>query len=119
MEGLFNYKVSKVCSIYDGDTMTVDLDLGFNMVMKNKTLRLYGINTPEVRGPEKEEGKKVRDYVRELVKAAEAVFITSHYDKAGKYGRILATVILLDKDGIATDLNQHLLDMDMAKEYMR
>ncbi len=56
MKDFYNYKVKKVVNVYDGDTITVDIDLGFNMVMCNQKLRLYGINTPEVRGEEREEG---------------------------------------------------------------
>ena len=44
---------AKVVSVYDGDTITVDIDLGFGIVLKKQKLRLLGINTPEVRGAEK------------------------------------------------------------------
>ncbi|TYB72568.1 thermonuclease family protein [Bizionia gelidisalsuginis] len=56
-------------------------------------LRLYGIDTPEVRGAEKIEGKKVRDILREMILDKE-VEIISYKDKQGKYGRYLATIIL-------------------------
>ena len=58
---------AKVVSVYDGDTITVDIDLGFGIVLKKQKLRLLGINTPEVRGEEKILGKKVRDLVREKI----------------------------------------------------
>jgi len=122
MDGLYNYKVEHVVSIYDGDTMTVDIDLGFNMTMKKQTLRLYGINTPELRGgtvETKEAGKLVRDIVREMVAEAKEVYIRSHYDKSGKYGRILATVILIDDDDVEIDLNEFLVKNDHAVEYMK
>lgn len=35
-----------VRKVYDGDTITVDIDLGFEVLLKNQKLRLYGINTP-------------------------------------------------------------------------
>ena len=113
---LYTYKVSQIHSIYDGDTMTVDIDLGFNMIMGKRVLRLFGIDTPELRGEEREEGLKVRDYVRELVEEVDEIYIKSHKDKSGKYGRILATVLLV-KDEVVQDLNEHLLEKGMAKPY--
>ena len=58
---------AKVIKVYDGDTITVDIDLGFGIMLRKQTLRLYGINTPEVRGESKEEGKRVRDLLRERI----------------------------------------------------
>ena len=47
---------AEVVSVYDGDTITVDIDLGFNVVLRKQKIRLGGINTPEIRGEEREEG---------------------------------------------------------------
>jgi micrococcal nuclease len=63
---MFEYK-SYVVKVYDGDTITCDIDLGFGILLKKQKLRLYGINTPEVRGSSKEEGVKVRDIVRSRI----------------------------------------------------
>ena len=120
MEGLYNYRISKVVSVYDGDTITVDIDLGFNMIMRNQKLRLYGIDTPEMRGEEKEEGKRVRDFVRELLLDNDDVWIKSYRDKSGKYGRWLATVYYkIDADIKYNNLNNLLIELDMAVEYMK
>jgi micrococcal nuclease len=120
MKDLYNYNVAAVKKVYDGDTITVDIDLGFNMIMRNQKLRLYGINTPEVRGPEKEEGKKVRDFVRNLLVGNDDVWIQSYYDKSGKYGRWLATVYCrLHEDGEYINLNEFLVESGQAKEYMK
>lgn len=115
---LFVYKISKIHKVYDGDTFTVDIDLGFNMLMCKKSIRLYGINTPEIRGDQKMRGVEVRDYVKELLYKAKELYLISHKDKSGKYGRILATVILLDELENELSLNDHLLDMGMAEPYM-
>jgi micrococcal nuclease len=122
MKDFYNYRVSKVVKVYDGDTITIDIDLGFGMVMTSQSLRLYGINTPEVRGDSKEEGIRVRDYVRSVLVGNPNIYITSHKDKSGKYGRWLATVFYrpVDKEGIEyINLNQELLDKEMAVEYMK
>jgi len=122
MDGLYNYKVDKVISVYDGDTMTVDIDLGFGMIMKKRALRFYGINTPELRGgteETKQAGRDARDLVRELVEEADQVYIKSYYDKSGKYGRILASVILVDAEGHDVNLNELLVAKGHAVEYMK
>jgi micrococcal nuclease len=78
---------------------------------KNVKLRLARIDTPELRGEEKEEGKRIRDYVRVTILDKEVVKKTSK-DKTGKYGRYIAEVLI---DGM--NLNDHLLELGMATEY--
>lgn len=79
-------------------------------------LRLYGINTPEVRGVSKKEGKRVRDHVRELILNKEVVLKT-HKDKTGKYGRWLAD-IYFQMGAEQVHLNQYLIDNKMAIPFM-
>lgn len=107
---MYNYK-AHIKAVYDGDTVTAVVDLGFLHYQEMK-LRLYGIDTPELRGEEREEGLKVRDIVREMILDKE-VEIHSYKDKQGKYGRYLATIML---DGI--NINQWLVDQGHAKPYL-
>ena len=51
---MFEYR-SNLLKIVDGDTIDVDLDLGFSVVLKKQRIRLYGINTPESRTRDLEE----------------------------------------------------------------
>ena len=39
----------KIRRVVDGDTVDVDIDLGFGIVYANQRIRLYGIDTPESR----------------------------------------------------------------------
>lgn len=98
-------------SIYDGDTVRVDIDLGFDMWMRNQSVRLYGIDTPEVRGAEKEEGLVVRDYVRGRLLGQSAVMQTFKGDEKGKYGRWLGIIWL---NGM--NFNKHLIDEGYAEQ---
>lgn len=107
---MYNYK-AKIIDVYDGDTVTAMVDLGFLHFQEMK-LRLYGIDTPELRGEEREQGIIVRDILREMVSGKE-VTIRSYKDKQGKYGRYLANIIL--EDGL--EVNQWLVDNGHAKEY--
>ena len=101
---------AKCVSVYDGDTVTLDISLGFNITMREK-IRLLGINTPEVRGKEKLDGLISRDRLRELIDYKDVIIVT-HKDKGGKYGRLLATIYL---DGV--NINQQLVDEGFAKAY--
>jgi micrococcal nuclease len=111
---LFNYR-AVVTGVYDGDSITVDIDLGFNNWMKNQKVRLYGINTPELRGEERPDGLIARDRLRELILDKE-IIIKSYKDKAGKYGRWLATVLLKQDEGFE-DINMLLLAEGLAEIY--
>ncbi|MBC3757886.1 MULTISPECIES: thermonuclease family protein [Hyunsoonleella] len=107
---MYTYK-AKIIDVYDGDTVTAVVDLGFLHFQEMK-LRLYGIDTPELRGAEKEQGKIVRDIVRDMILDKE-VTIRSYKDKQGKYGRYLANIIL--DNGL--DFNQWLVDNGHAEPY--
>lgn len=83
--------------IIDGDTIDVDLDLGFSVVLKKQRIRLYGINTPESRTRDLEEkkyGLAAKSRLRKLLEEADTILIKTEIDKKarGKYGRILGTV---------------------------
>lgn len=116
---MYEYR-AKILDVYDGDTFTVQIDLGLDVYTIQK-IRLYGINTPEVRGDEKVFGKEVRDYVKNLIEGKEVTMTTYKNDKKGKYGRYLAE-IWFDKDGVGehkNNLAEHLLDKKYGKEFMK
>ncbi len=87
---MYQYKAT-VLSVYDADTITLDIDLGcWTHIVKEKC-RLLGINAPEMRGLEKPEGTKSRDWLRKKILGKDITIITTK-DKTGKYGRLLVTV---------------------------
>ena len=86
----YNYEAS-VISVYDGDTVTLLVDLGFGTSTKQR-FRLSRINTPEVRGPERERGVKSREYLRNLLPFGKTVGVRTIKDSQEKYGRYLAEV---------------------------
>ena len=107
---------AQIVDVYDGDTVTALVDLGFH-VYTNQKLRLYGIDTPEIRGKERAEGLLSRDIVREAILNKKVVIKTAK-DKQGKYGRYLATIFVdMDQDDILDDLNQWLVDNGYAEKY--
>ena len=114
---LYHYRVDGVTDIYDGDTVTLVIDLGFDTYRQMK-LRLYGIDTPEMRGAEREQGVYVRGLVEDIFNHAQSIRIRSIKDRTGKYGRYLAVIYITDESGNDLNLNQYLLDNGLAKPFM-
>lgn len=87
----------KVVRVVDGDTVDVDIDLGFGVVYANQRIRLYGIDTPEsrTRDPiEKKFGKLAGRVLEEAL--GERCVIRTRKDGKGKYGRILGEFLVYD-----------------------
>ena len=102
---------AKVVSVYDGDTCRADIKLGFGVTLENKTIRLSGIDTAEIRGGDnKEDAFKARDRLRELILNKEVVLQTMK-DRTGKYGRIIGTIFV---DG--QNVNELLVEEGLAQK---
>ena len=104
---------AEVISVYDGDTITVMLDLGMGIVRKAKC-RLLGVDTPEIRtksAAEKEAGYTARDRVRELI--LNKTVVLHSVAKPDKYGRLLVKVWAED----GSCVNELLIDEGLAIEY--
>ena len=107
---LYTYKAI-VTKIVDGDTVDLDIDLGLGMWSKSTRIRFLNINTPEVRGKEREAGLAAKRFVEDIIPIGCSVYITTVKDKRGKYGRLLGT-IYTDK---GANINSLLLDEGHAK----
>ena len=105
--------VSKVISVYDGDTFRVNIDSLPPIVGKNIPIRVNGVDTPEIRGKcqyEKNLALEARDFVRAKLANAKEIKLTNL--QRGKYFRVVANVVV---DGVS--LEQELLDNELAYEY--
>ena len=105
--------VSKVISVYDGDTFRVDIDSLPPIVGKNIPIRLNGVDTPEIKGKcqyEKDLALKARDFVRKKLANAKEIKLTKL--QRGKYFRVVADVMI---DGVS--LEKELLDNELAYKY--
>jgi len=109
---MYEYR-AYVRKIYDGDTITVDIDLGFDIILHKQKIRLTKINAPEVRGPEREVGLKSRDALREKIGNKWVVLKTAQ-DKKGKYGRWLGELWIDD-----ACVNDWMIAEGHAKEYKK
>ena len=105
--------ISKVISVYDGDTFRVNIDSLPPIVGKNIAIRVNGVDTPEIRGKcqhEKSLALEARDFVRGRLSNAKEIKLTNL--QRGKYFRVVANVLV---DGVS--LEQELLDNELAYEY--
>jgi micrococcal nuclease len=111
---MHEYK-TKIKRFVDGDTVDVDIDLGFGIVLVKQRIRLYGIDTPESRTRDKEEkfyGKLAGQFLKDQCKKGSCITLRTHLDKKGKFGRILGEIIV---DGV--NINQLMVEQHMAVEY--
>lgn len=110
---MYEYK-AKVISVYDGDTIRVIIDLGFGATLngydgKGVSLRLHGLNTPEVRGEQREQGLVSRDKLRERILDKD-IRLKTFKDATGKYGRYIAEIYLEDEN-----INEWLITEGLAE----
>ena len=110
---MYEYKV-KVDRVIDGDTVDVDVHLGFNVILSKQRVRLHGIDTPESRTRNKEE--KVRGLISKeyLKNACESSTIRLQSKDRGKFGRILG---VLYKDNETISINQKMCEEGYAVPY--
>ena len=110
---MYRYNVT-VTRVVDGDTVDVDIDLGFGMTYKKQRVRMMGIDTPESRTRDLEEkfyGKQSKYFLEDLLKD-QKIQLVSH-DK-GKFGRILGELFI---EGNELSINQQMIDNYHAVPY--
>ncbi len=88
---MYEYRC-KIVKVIDGDTVDVDIDLGFGVWLHKERIRLYGIDTPESRTRDLEEkkyGLAAKNFVLKYLPVDSYQTLVTVQDKAGKFGRIL------------------------------
>ena len=111
---MYEYR-AKITKVIDGDTIRADIDLGFDMILSNQTIRLYGVDAPESRTRDLEEkyyGNLTKEFLKRYIKNNNIVILKTHLDKKGKFGRILGEIYLNN-----LNVNQLLIDENLAVEY--
>jgi|TARA_R100000995_G_scaffold18433_1_gene7516 micrococcal nuclease len=111
---VYRYRVT-IVKVIDGDTVDVDIDLGFSVVLKKQRVRLYEIDTPESRTRdlvEKKFGLLSKSYLLNKLDNADTITLVSH-DK-GKFGRILGELFI---DDDSKSVNMQMVDDHHAVYY--
>lgn len=104
-------------AVVDGDTVDVDIDLGFDSWLRKQRVRLAGINAPETHtkdADEKARGLRARDRLRSLLEGpGKLVLRVERYDATEKFGRILGRIV----NGDGLDVSAILLAEQLAVPY--
>ena len=111
----------RILRVVDGDTVDVDIDLGFGIWKKKERIRLYGIDTPESRTSDKEE-KIYGNYAKQVVECWLPVgtmqTLVTQKDESGKYGRILGQFKVYDMhSGKDIILNEWMIENHIGVKY--
>ena len=120
---MYEYRV-EIVKVVDGDTVDVDIDLGFGVWLKKERVRLFGIDTPESRTRdlvEKKHGLAAKNFLVNEMNDADNVILATNKDAEGKFGRILGTLIgvhfnELDGD-MRVNINEKMVDYHHAVAY--
>lgn len=91
---MFTYRC-RLVRVVDGDTVDIDIDLGFNHWLMNQRIRLYGVNTPETRTrdlDEKARGLAAKAFVEDFLDDEKLILTCREYNETGKFGRILGSL---------------------------
>lgn len=112
---MYQYKIKKITKVIDGDTVDLDIDLGFGITVSHR-IRLKGINAPETKTldlEEKNKGIQARLWLeKELSRSGEWIIETTKEDK---YGRMLGTLYLV---GDPVTVNERMLNEGIVKPFM-
>lgn len=93
---MYEYRATIVRWV-DGDTVDLDIDLGFGIIYANQRVRLFGIDAFESRTrdlQEKQKGLAAKDFVERMAPNGTEVILRSKKDGKGKFGRILGEIII-------------------------
>jgi micrococcal nuclease len=113
---MYEYNVRRVSKVVDGDTIDVDIDLGFDISFSSR-VRLAGIDTPESRTKdlyEKKLGLESKEWLKKALEHADKVVIkTEKINSTEKFGRVLGWLFVDD-----VNLNLAMIDQGYAWSYM-
>jgi len=117
---MHEYKCT-ILRVVDGDTVDVDIDLGFGVWLRKERVRLHGIDTPESRTRDLEEkkyGLAAKQFVKDILLVGSQQRLITEKDKTGKFGRILGKFLVHDvKEDREMHLGQIMIREHQAVEY--
>jgi len=120
---MYEYRC-KILKVIDGDTVDVDIDLGFDIILAKQRIRLYGVDTPESRTRDLEEkkyGLLAKRFVEDYLPVGSNQTLRTRKDATGKFGRILGEFPIeyeYEKLWIKSTVNKELINRHLAVEYM-
>ena len=117
----YNFRVTEIIKVLDGDTIDVIIDLGFDLYKKER-VRIAGVDTPEKRTRDLEEkalGQDATDWLKDQLDGAisgedDLVIRTELDGGVGKYGRLLGWLYIGDE---TESINERMIQQGYAWEY--
>ena len=117
----YNFRVTKINRVVDGDTIDVTIDLGFDLAKKER-VRIAGVDTPEKRTRDLEEKALgldatawMKKHLEETIKGEDELTIRTELKGGmGKYGRLLGWLYVGESD---VSLNEKMITEGYAWEY--
>ena len=117
----YNFRVTEVARVVDGDTIDVVIDLGFDLYKKER-VRIAGVDTPEKRTRDLEEKKLgidatnwLKDQLDSAISGEDDLVIRTELDGGfGKYGRLLGWLYIGDE---TVSINEKMIEEGYAWEY--
>ena len=121
---MYEYRC-KILKVVDGDTVDVDIELGFGIVLTDERVRIMGIDTPESRTSDKVEdifGEAAKARVKELLGNGKYAILKTEVNKdgedmKGKFGRVLGDFIVEEWEGQPKLLTEILIEEGHAVKY--
>ncbi len=111
---MYEYR-ARIVRVIDGDTVEAEIDLGFHVSLQ-VTLRLVGIDAPEMRGPDRPRGlaatQHMQSLLEELTESNGQVMLRTQKDTTEKYGRYLAELLAGD-----VNINERMLIDGHARKF--
>ena len=106
--------------VVDGDTIDVNIDLGFSVWLDKQRIRLLGIDAPAARTRNKEEkirGLLSKEKLKSLCPVGSLIQLKTHKDDKGKFGRILGELVVDTASENSVNVNQWLVENNYAVTY--
>ena len=113
----------KIVKVIVGDTVDVDIDLGFELWLKKQRIRLYGVDTPESRTRdlvEKKYGLAAKAFVQKFLRVGSKQVLRTELDDRGKFGRILGHFVIdSERKGkvVSSTINEELIRTHNGVKY--
>ena len=116
---MYEYRC-KVVRVIAGDTVDVDIDLGFGVWLHKERVRMFGIDTPESRTRDLEEkkyGLAAKKFLTGMLDDEGGIILKTHKDKTGKFGRILGE-LWRTTNYADQSINNYMIDKHHAVMYL-
>lgn len=114
-ETLYEY-LGEVNKVVDGNTLEINVDLGFGVWKHKEPIRLKGVEVPQPTGETLKEGAAAFEFLRDLLKDEERVLLRTFWDPTGAFDGWLAEVSIWDEDAEAwKSVNQMVIESGHGK----